>query len=177
MRSIVLVVASLSVTCACSSSDDRAQQGRGSEACRIWQDAVCDHFADECDVIDRADCDRQYQSVTCRSDAVAKSCTSMLGDVGCGEASADCLAGGVADFEPSIEACHSLAEQYCELSSMCVATDMDRCVSNAENQLQCEDALGYGLDFESCLDEIEVMECSTKPALPRLCRDVILLQD
>ena len=177
MRSIVLVVASLSVTCACSSSNDRAQQGRGSESCRIWQDAVCDHFADECGAIDRADCDRQYQSVTCRSDAVAKSCTETLEDADCGKASSDCLIEGVADFEPAVEACQMLAEQYCELTGMCVEnTDMERCVTSAETQLQCQDAVAYRLEFESCLDDIDALECTPRVSLPRVCRDVIIVQ-
>jgi hypothetical protein len=176
MRSIVLLMASLSMACADSGSDERSPLGRGTEACRIWQDAACDHFADECEAIDRATCDAQYQSVTCRSDAVAKSCTKKLQSADCGEATADCLIDGVATPEPAMNACHMLVEKFCELNTMCNMSNMDSCVASSSTQIDCDKAIGFRLDFEKCLDALDQAECDTKLALPVVCRDVILVR-
>jgi hypothetical protein len=175
MRSVVLVMASLSVACADSGSDERSPNGRGTEACRIWQDAACDHFADECDAIERATCDAQYQSVTCRSDAVAKSCTKKLQSADCGEATVECLIDGVADPAPAMQACETLVEKFCELTSMCNMSSMDSCVATSSMQIDCDKAIGYRLDFDQCLDALAQAACDPKPSLPKFCHDVILV--
>lgn len=163
--------------CCVSAANQRADQGRGSEACRIWQDAVCDHFADECGAVDRSLCDAQYQSVTCRSDAVAQSCTDMLRDADCGEARPECLIDGVANPAPAQAACDSLVDSYCERSTACGVSDSkDSCVSSSSMLVQCARAVGYQLSFESCLSQIPSIECDVL-RLPEPCSDVIVARN
>jgi len=174
MRLHALATTLLLLGCSASAPDQRADQGRGSEACRIWQDAVCDHFADECDAVDRSVCDEQYQSVTCRSDEVARSCTRMLRGADCGEARPDCLIDGVANPEPAQAACDSLVESFCERSTVCgVSTSKQSCLDSSSNLIQCGRAVGYQLSFESCLEEIPNIDCSILQ-LPEPCDDVIV---
>ena len=162
---------------ACIGKNDRADQGRGSEACRVWQDAACDHFADTCHAIDRTTCDEQYQSVTCRSDKVAENCTNMLESVSCGGASPDCLLGGVADPNPAQAACKDLVENFCERSVECgLSSDMQGCVDSSASSVQCGRAVGYQLNFETCLDDISKIDCSAL-TLPQSCASVIIARE
>ena len=162
---------------ACIGRNDRADQGRGTESCKIWQDAACDHFADSCHAVDRTTCDAQYQSVTCRSDKVANNCTKMLRSVSCGGASPDCLLGGVADPNPAQAACQDLVENFCERSVECgLATDMQGCVDSSASLVKCDRALGYQLSFETCLDDISKIDCSSL-VLPESCDSVIIARE
>lgn len=162
---------------ACIGGNDRADQGRGTESCRIWQDAACDHFADSCSAVDRGTCDKQYQSVSCRSDKVANNCTKMLRSVSCGGASPDCLLGGVADPDPAQSACQDLVESFCERSVECgLSTDMQGCVESSATLVKCDRALGYQLSFETCLDDIDKIDCSAL-VLPESCDSVIIARE
>jgi hypothetical protein len=155
--------------------EDRADQGRGTESCRIWQDAACDHFADACNAVDRALCDQQYQSVTCRSDKVANNCTKMFRSASCGSASPDCLLGGVADPDPAQAACEELADRFCERALECnLASDKQPCVDSATSVLVCDRAVGYQLSFERCLKDIDKADCSAL-VMPPSCDSVIVL--
>ena len=157
--------------------DERADQGRGSESCRVYQDAACDHFADFCGAVDRATCDEQYQSVTCRSDKVADRCTKMLRSVSCGNASADCLLGDVADPDPAQAACEDLADSYCERTVECgFASDKQACVDDSASLLPCARAVGYQLGFERCLADIGKADCSAL-TLPPSCDSVIVARE
>jgi hypothetical protein len=158
-------------------SDDRADQGRGTESCRVYQDAACDHFADFCGAVDRATCDQQYQSVTCRSDKVADQCTKMLRSVSCGQASAQCLLGDVADPDPAQAACEDLADSYCERTVECgFASDKQACVDDSASLLPCARAVGYQLGFEACLADIGKADCSAL-TLPPSCDSVIIARE
>jgi hypothetical protein len=161
--------------CGCAAPPNtRVDQGRGSESCRIWQDAVCDHFADECGAVNRKLCDAQYQSVTCRSDAVADSCTHMLRDADCGEARAECLIDGVANPEPAQAACDSLVDTFCERSTACgVSASKETCITDNTRLVRCGLAVGYQLSFETCLEEIPSIDCDVL-RLPEPCSDVIV---
>lgn len=162
---------------ACIGRDDRADQGRGSESCRVWQDAACDHFADSCSAVDRDICDQQYQSVTCRSDKVADSCTKMLRSVPCGGASPDCLLSGVADPDPAQAACEELADRFCDRSIECgFAREKQACLDSSTNFLPCTRALGYQLNFEKCLKDIDKADCSAL-TLPPSCDSVIVARE
>jgi hypothetical protein len=164
----------LLLSCAHEGPNQRADQGRGTEACRIWQDAICDHFADECNVVDRKQCDRQYQSVTCRSDDIADRCADMLKSADCGEARQDCLIDGVANPEPAQAACDSLVDTYCERSTACgVSDNKEKCKTTSSMLAQCGKAVGYQLSYESCLEEIPNIDCSVLQ-LPEPCSDVIV---
>ena len=175
MRLYALATTFLMLSCARGPSDQRADQGRGSESCRIWQDAVCDHFADECGVVNRTLCDRQYQSVTCRSDEVADRCADMLRSSDCGEARPDCLIDGVANPEPAQAACDSLVDTFCERSAACGASDSkETCKSSSSMLIQCGRAVGYQLTYESCLEEIPNIDCGGVLQLPEPCSDVIV---
>lgn len=157
--------------------EDRADQGRGSESCRVYQDAACDHFADFCGAIDRATCDQQYQAVTCRSDKVAQRCTKMLRSVSCGQATADCLLGDVADPDPARAACKDLADSYCERTVECgLADDKQACVDQSASLLPCARAVGYQLSFETCLADIDKADCSAL-TLPPSCDAVIIARE
>ena len=174
IRLNALVTAFLLLSCSGSEPNQRADLGRGSEACRIWQDAVCDHFADECGAVDRGVCDQQYQSVTCRSDQVADRCTDMLRSADCGEAKQECLIDGVANPEPAQAACDSLVESFCERSTMCgVSASMQSCLDSSSMLVQCGRAVGYQLTFETCLEEIPSIDCEVLQ-LPAPCDDVIV---
>jgi hypothetical protein len=176
MRPLVLVIASLSVSVACAGteSNQRSNTGRGSEECHVWQDAACDHFADRCGALPRDICDEQYQSVTCRSDAVAKTCAAELKTAACGAATADCLIDSVADVQPATDACNSLFERFCERSTTCGASDsMDMCLADPNMTMLCLKAVGFRLDFEKCLDEIDMAACESF-SLPQICSDVII---
>ena len=174
MRLHALAIALLLLGCTGGSDNRRADQGRGTEACRIWQDAICDHFADECDYVDRGVCDRQYQSVTCRSDDIADRCTDMLRSASCGEARPDCLIEGVANPEPARAACDSLIEIFCERSTACGVSDTtEKCQSSSDMFVQCGKAVGYQLSYETCLEEIPNISCDVLQ-LPEQCSDVIV---
>jgi hypothetical protein len=168
-----LAVVSVVLLSACI-GDDRADRGRGSESCRIWQDTACDHFADACGAVDRAICDQQYQSVTCRSDKLAQSCTKMLRSVTCGGASPDCLLGDVADPDPAKAACTDLADSFCERSVECgFESDKQACLDSTASFLPCSRAVGFQLSFETCLGDIEKADCSAL-TLPLSCDSVII---
>jgi hypothetical protein len=138
----------------------------------MWQDAACDHFSDRCGALQRSECDKQYQSVTCRDDDVAKQCAVQLEAAQCGESSADCLIDNVADAEPATMACEMLVDRFCERATSCGESDsMDQCVT--DSPLDCNKAVGFGSDFDTCLDEIGQLQCD-KLALPTVCHDVIL---
>lgn len=172
MRSLVVVIASLTVACADSSRDEHSNKGRGSAACRMWQDAACDHFADRCNALDRSECDKQYQAVTCRDDDVATRCAVQLEAAQCGEATTDCLIDSVADFEPATMACEMLVDRFCERSTDCGDSEsMDQCVM--DSPLDCNKAVGFGSDFDMCLDQIGALKCD-QLGLPTVCHDVIL---
>lgn len=174
MRLYALATTFLVLSCARDVPNQRADQGRGSEACRVWQDAVCDHFADQCGAVDRALCDRQYQSVTCRSDDLADRCADMLRGADCGQASPDCLLDSVANPEPAQEACDSLVETYCERSTECgVSKDKATCLSSSSMEVRCNMAVGYQLSYETCIEEIPNIDCAVLE-LPEPCSDVIV---
>jgi hypothetical protein len=42
-----------------------------------------------------------------------------------------------------------------------------------DSPLDCNKAVGFGSDFDTCLDEIGQLQCD-KLALPTVCHDVIL---
>jgi hypothetical protein len=162
---------------ACIGGNERSDQGRGTETCRIWQDAACDHFADTCSAVDRKICDHQYQSVSCRSDRVAANCTKMLRSVSCGGASPDCLLGEVADPEPARAACEELRDSFCARSVECeLSDDMDECVRSTSQVLPCERAVGFQLGFETCLKDIDKADC-TALTLPTSCASVIIARE
>ena len=174
MRSLALLFAMLLAACVQASRNPRAMKGRGSETCRIWQDAVCDHFSDDCGFVNRRICDDQYQSVTCRSDDVARKCTERLESADCGDTKPDCLIEGVANPEPAQAACDSLVHSYCERSTACGASpNMQSCVDDSTELVQCGKAVGYQLSFETCLEEIPNIDCDLLE-LPAPCSDVIV---
>jgi hypothetical protein len=172
-----LATTSLLLLCACIAAGEHAEQGRGTEACRAWQDAACDHFADQCGAVDRALCDRQYQSVTCRSDEVADNCTSNLRSVQCGGASPNCLLGVVANPEPAQVACADLVSTFCERSMACgISSDKQRCVEQSNSVVPCDRAIGYQLSYERCIEEIPQIACADL-ALPMECQSVIVARE
>lgn len=171
-----LAIISVVLLSACI-GEDRADQGRGTESCRVWQDTACDHFADACGAVDRTTCDQQYQSVTCRSDKIAQSCATMLRSVSCGGASPDCLLGGVADPDPAQAACTELAESFCERSVACgFESDKQACSESSASFLPCTRAVGFQLSFETCLEDIEKSDCSAL-RLPASCDSVIIARE
>jgi hypothetical protein len=174
----------LALLIACGQSDNqRSDQGRGDAACHDWQDAVCD-YNDKCHgSLSRAQCDAQQQSFTCKSDAIASSCANAYRDLSCdGVLAASCSLDQVADPFPAQEACDMLVEMFCGAYASCGKTDSEQtCVMIASTQaFKCNQAIGYGLAFEACLDAISAAasdDCASfddPNSPPSACSDVIL---
>jgi hypothetical protein len=84
------------------------------------------------------------------------------------------LLGAVADPEPAKSACEELADSFCERTIECgLASDKERCVASSVEVLSCARALGYQLNFETCLDDIEKADC-TALTMPASCDSVIV---
>ena len=172
--SAVLVLLALALGCGDDSGDDGVR-GRGSEACRDWQDAVCDFAADECRVIERAVCDDSYRSITCLSDERATECANVLNEAACGRAPGECDVSSIADPEPAQRACETLLARLCAHVVGCGRTTEQECMQQAAMNIDCGLAIGHTPNFEDCLTAVDGLSCDTA-ALPQVCHDVIKQQ-
>jgi hypothetical protein len=171
------LLASLAVLVACGQD----LPGRGSTACHDWQDAVCDYNQKCQGTLNRAQCNDQFQAITCKSDGLAHTCEDAYRNLACKvEPPSTCSAAEVADPKPAQDACSTLIDRFCDRYVTCGTADSkDSCVMIASTQaFDCSRAIGYTLDFESCLAAIAAADCSSledpdKPPDP--CLDVIEL--
>jgi hypothetical protein len=175
MRFVVLAVAML-VACRDSDPMSSPSQGRGTQACRDWQDAIC-AYATHCGAATREECDKQYEGVTCKSDSIAESCQKIFENSACGRAAASCDLNGVADPGPAARACDALIERFCDQGVTCGVwnTQEDCRADPSVAPIDCGHAIAYGLDYEACLAEIPSLDC-TLFQLPALCENVIVMQ-
>jgi len=159
---------------ACTAATSTRQtpvEGRGSAACRQWQDSVCD-WATRCQALPREDCDAQFQGVICKSDDEAMKCASAFDKAGCNRTPDRCGLSAIADPTPAERACDELTGQFCRRSVECgiSATEQD-CLDREE--VDCSQSVAYKLDYETCLDEIDEIECQIV-RLPQICEAVII---
>jgi hypothetical protein len=188
MRFFVVVAVAELLACA---SDDRSDQGRGTAACRIWQDAVCDHAFDKCHNFGdpngnpaptRAQCDQQYQSFTCKSDKQAMQCAEVFDSAACnGNPEKDCNFDSVANPVPAENACKNFVQAFCQRYVECGnEPSVQVCVNSADSTgklvFDCSHAIGYRLEFESCLKAVASEACDNldPSAPPAQCDNVII---
>src|SRR6478609_563015 len=94
---------------------DDESQGRGTPACKNFQDAICDYAVDRCAQGERANCDDIYSGIECLSDSAADACANALNDVACSVTPPPaCDLRTVADPAPAIANCGRLIGVICE---------------------------------------------------------------
>ncbi len=159
-------------------AEDEAESeppGRGSAACREWQDALCDWAADQCDGMGRGTCDRQAQAVACTSDAEAQACAAVLREASCDDPATECGVLAVADRDPAEEACEEYARVVCAAEERCGMAVASVCTATLIDQLRCTAAYGVALDYEACIYRIEIRDCTD--SLPAICDTVLLVEE
>jgi hypothetical protein len=149
--------------------------GRGSDACRDWQDAICDFAADECHKLARGTCDEQFQGVVCKSDDVASACSNQANKASCTtQPSESCDLSGVADPAPAVKSCTDMLDATCKWEITCDPTvDMATCQDELRTKLNCDRAVAIKLRYEACMDGLAKLSCSAM-ALPADCTGVIV---
>lgn len=164
----------LIAACGDGGDGDKDRPGRGSAACRNWQDAICD-LEDNCDGLPRELCDEDYQGVTCLSDAMATSCATRLRD-GCRITESEylmCDIEAIADPLPAQAACDEFVERVCAHFVACGQSPSEtECVAATRLEAKCDDAIAVSLRFEDCMRDVEALECPDV-ALPASCATVI----
>jgi hypothetical protein len=155
-------------------NEDSGIPGRGSETCQEWQDALCDWAADQCDGLSRAACDRQAKAVRCSSDSAARECITTLSQSSCDEPETECGVLAMADREPAEEACEEYARVVCASDERCGAGVASVCTPALIEQLGCSSAYGVALEYETCIQQLELRECND--ALPAICDTVLLVE-
>jgi hypothetical protein len=159
---------------ACGGGRETPTEGRGTAACRIWQDSVCD-WADRCEALTRDDCDEQFQGVVCRSDDMANKCTREFDGASCQTVPPRCGLDEVADPTPATKACAALTSLICKRSVKCgVATSESECL--AAEPIDCSLSVAIKLDYETCIDRVEKLDCDVL-VLPDICQSVIISKD
>ncbi|HKU40284.1 MAG TPA: hypothetical protein VJR89_19120 [Polyangiales bacterium] len=159
------------VACASSGGRETPVEGRGTATCRLWQDSVCD-WAERCSAITRAMCDNQFQGVTCKSDAVASECAAAFDRSPCTSVPPRCGLDEIADPEPATQACDTLRTRYCKRAVECNVW-VDEAVCLQEEKVDCSRSIAYGLDYETCLQELDDLDCGIV-LLPDICARVIV---
>jgi hypothetical protein len=147
-------------------------EGRGSAACRNWQDSVCD-WASRCNpTLSRDSCDSQFQAVTCKSDSRASECTNEFDGAGCNTVPDRCDLDAIADPTPATKACDELTGLLCQHSVDCgMATTREDCLKG--RPFDCSRSVAYTLDYEACIDELGDLDCKSAD-VPEICRTVII---
>ena len=165
----VLVV----VGCSSSSSDD-APKGRGSDACRQWQSAVCG-WGSRCELSAEMmnNCKKQAPGTTCKSDELASSCAASLKSNACTTPPTGCDIRDLADPAPAVEACNQYTDAFCTSVERCGGGTKADCLADPDVAALCTDAIAYTLGFESCIAQLKTVSC-TATALPEVCDGVIL---
>jgi hypothetical protein len=175
----VLAGAATLAAVGCSGSDDDEESGElsggATPGCRAWQTALCDWIEDCGGVVDG--CREQVVMTVCRSDSEAEACSAEFGDAGCAAPPEGCDLVNIVDTAPAVAACESFVAAWCGYAEKCEPGSEELCVTESESSLGCSTALGVGASFDSCLDEIGLLECSSEVALPEPCRGVLLLPD
>ncbi len=148
--------------------------GRGTATCNAWQNAVCDFVVTQCDVMTESQCIDNYFGVTCRDDQQARDCVADIKDADCMTGAAGCDIVDIADPEPAILACNDLLNAICARAEECGGSTIEACLAEAATGLECSAALGFTLEYETCMQDIEQMACSAD-GLPDSCQGAIQL--
>lgn len=158
---------------ACGGSREPAPtEGRGSVACRVWQDSVCD-WAVRCEALERKACDQQFQAVTCRSDEIATKCSNAIEEATCRGIPSGCGIDDVADPAPAARACDALTNLICERSVECgISSSQEACLNEAP-MIDCSRSVAFTLGYEECIDSAEQVECDVF-VVPQICDSVII---
>jgi hypothetical protein len=163
---------------ACGGGRETPTEGRGTAACRIWQDSVCD-WADRCEsALTREKCDVEYQGVVCRSDDMANQCARAFDSANCQAVPAWCGLDEIADPAPAAKACGALRSLMCRRSITCGASTTEAACMKA-NPIDCSLAIAFTLDYESCIDSVQMVDCDVLVpegtlVPPELCLPVIV---
>lgn len=161
---------------ACGGGRETPTEGRGTAACRIWQDSVCD-WADRCEALTREDCDGQFQGVICRSDDMANQCAREFDGAKCQTVPPRCGLDAIADPTPAAKACDALTSLICKRSVECnKSTSEAECLAAEPEPIDCSRSIAFKLDYETCLDQVEKVDCGVW-MLPEICHSVIISKD
>ncbi|MBX3131305.1 MAG: hypothetical protein KF718_31585 [Polyangiaceae bacterium] len=165
---------------ACSSGGSGGGGGGGSGArtdvCLAWQDAACDHFADQCATFSRAECDDFFQSLYCKSDSVMQACMDALPGASCTSLPVACE--NVADPQPAVNWCTDFIGRYCDRAAACGLASLAECVNAVQSSLNCSLAVGIGPSSGQCHSDLAAASCAQiESSLPSSCSGVIKLND
>jgi hypothetical protein len=159
---------------ACGGGRETPDEGRGTAACRIWQDSVCD-WADRCEALTRDACDEQFQGVICRSDDMANTCSREFDAANCQTVPPRCGLDEVADPTPAAKACDVLTSLICKRSVKCgISASEAECL--AAEPIDCSLSVAFKLDYETCVSRVEKLDCDVL-VLPDICQSVIISKD
>jgi hypothetical protein len=157
---------------ACGGGRETPTEGRGTAACRIWQDSVCD-WAVRCQAaLSRGACDDQFRGVTCRSDAKANACSKQFDSAGCQTLPPNCGLDEVADPAPAAKACDALTDLICERSVSCGQFETEEACVN-EAKIDCSRSIAFTLDYEQCIADVKKLDCDVL-VVPEICDSVII---
>jgi hypothetical protein len=154
-------------------ADDDEPRGRGTAACRDFQDAVCDFAADQCRASDRGTCDSVFQGVECKSDSAASACANGLNDAVCGGAASSCDLSQIIDTQPAIDRCHTLIGMLCgHLADCGQVPSREQCEATpAMLGVDCAQAASASLRYEDCIAKLDGLACGAQ--VPSECNKVI----
>jgi hypothetical protein len=174
-----LVGAAALVSAGCGSSDDDEKSGEliggTTPGCGAWQTALCDWIEGCGGVV--GGCREQVAMTVCQSDSEAEACSAAFTDAGCAAPPEGCDLASVVDTAPAVAACESFVAAWCAYAEKCEPGSKELCVAESVSSLGCSNALGVGASFDSCVEQIAALECSSEVALPEPCRGVLLLPD
>jgi hypothetical protein len=148
-----------------------AATGRGSAACQDWQKAVCG-FIVGCGAATQSTCDGNYQTIACKSDAQAASCTAKFRSATCQTPPAGCDLSDLGDPAPAVKACNDYLDAACKANERCSGTAAADCRATVGGGIDCSKAIGVGLSFETCMSELGSMSCSAG-TFPTACKGSI----
>lgn len=178
-RLVALVLLSL-VTTAVACNDDSSSGGSGpglspsnqrSSACLEFQAAECDLLADKCQKVARKDCDADFQSLFCKSDADAQACTEALRAATCADDTPQpCV--GLADLDAARSACAAVFASLCAANATCTGEDQAACQKQLEAQV-CAGAVGVTPSASDCVAAAPSGCAGGKYSIPEACDGVV----
>jgi hypothetical protein len=171
----ISLVAGMLLVGACSGGDDGAGAGsaaaRGSAVCQDWQAAACD-FLVRCAGMDRADCEDDYHSITCKDDGAASNCAKAFrAAADCSTVPPNCQASDIADRTVAAAACNRFIDATCAAEGRC-GLDEAACKTSAADRIDCSQAVGSSPSLDTCVKEFETLACTATMG-PASCKGAI----
>lgn len=169
------VLIACSVSSACGGDDESGEAvGRGTAACRDFQDASCDFASDRCGAIARGTCDATFRGIQCASDERASACANALNQAACGTQAPECALDIVVDRAAATAACQTLTQAFCDHNAMCGGAPASECTATAAAMgVDCSQALSIDLRYEMCLEALDMLSCGSPT--PSVCNQVVLV--